>query len=116
MYDRHYRVRRPSEKRFAIVLCIALPIAAGIGEAQSASLSSARVHASVEIEPNERFVYRYIVENGAGSKAAHLSSQVAQARTLRWISTDTAARHVTETLQAARASLARKELDAARTP
>ena len=255
-----------------VVFCIALPIAAGTGEAQSGSLFGARVHGSVEIEPNDRFVYRYTVENGAGSKAgisrmiidislragatmppaaglthgagyfaesapgrgsknvralpvglsapqpgwrttagadaaarwvaashanvvvqkqrlsgfsivstgppglrrftlvpyidpdaapvtepgddpgeldryrqefdqyvesqsvtgitlgptalvngtadgvlAHLSSEVAQARTLRWITTDTAARHVTETLQAARASLARKELDAAAT-
>jgi hypothetical protein len=56
--------------RLAVVLLgLTVPIAAGIGEAQSRSLSGARVHASVQIEPNDVFVYRYTVENGAGSTA-----------------------------------------------
>jgi len=43
---------------------------------------------------------------------ANLASQVAQARTLRWISNDTMARNVTDKLQAARTAIARSELDA----
>jgi hypothetical protein len=44
---------------------------------------------------------------------AHLASQVAQARTQRWISNDTMARNVTAKLQAARTAIARSDRDAA---
>src|SRR5215510_2409123 len=44
---------------------------------------------------------------------ANLASQVAQARTLRWISNDTMARSVTDKLQAARTAIARSQVDAA---
>ena len=43
---------------------------------------------------------------------ANLASQVAQARTLRWISNDTMARNVTDKLQAARTAIARSDVDA----
>ena len=43
---------------------------------------------------------------------AHLASQVALARTLRWISNDTMARNVTDKLQAARTAIARSDVDA----
>lgn len=43
---------------------------------------------------------------------ANLVSQVAQARTLRWISNDAMARNVTDKLQAARTAIARSQLDA----
>ena len=42
---------------------------------------------------------------------ANLASQVVQARSLRWISSDTIARHLTEQLQAARAAIVRRQLD-----
>jgi hypothetical protein len=42
----------------------------GIGLAQSSSLSGARVHASVEIDSRDVFIYRYALENGAASTAA----------------------------------------------
>ena len=42
---------------------------------------------------------------------ASLASQVAQARTLRWISNDAMTRNVTDKLQAARAAIARNQLD-----
>jgi hypothetical protein len=44
---------------------------------------------------------------------ANLASQVAQARSLRWISTDAAARSLTDKLQAARAAVAKKQTDVA---
>ena len=57
-------------KRLAIVLmAINVPIAPCIARAQSPSLSAARLHASVEIDSRGVFVYRYTVENGAGSSA-----------------------------------------------
>ena len=57
-------------RRLVIVLmAISVPIAPRIGRAQSSPLSAARLHASVEIDPHEVFVYRYTVENGAGSTA-----------------------------------------------
>ena len=57
-------------RRLAIVLmAISLPIAPSAERAQSPSLSAARLHASVEIGPHDVFVYRYTVENGAGSTA-----------------------------------------------
>lgn len=43
---------------------------------------------------------------------ANLASQVAQARTERWISNDTMARNVTDKLQAAGAAIARNDVDA----
>jgi hypothetical protein len=43
---------------------------------------------------------------------ANLASQVAQARTLRWISTDAMTRNVIDKLQAARTAIARSQLDA----
>ena len=42
---------------------------------------------------------------------ANLAKEVAQARTLRWISSDASAQHITERLQAARAAISRKQLD-----
>ena len=42
---------------------------------------------------------------------ANLASQVAQARTLRWISNDAMTRNVTDKLQAARAAIARSQMD-----
>jgi hypothetical protein len=45
---------------------------------------------------------------------ANLASQVAQARALRWISSDAMARNVTDKLQAARAAIARSQVDASR--
>jgi hypothetical protein len=57
-------------RRLAIVLmAISVPIAPRIGRAQPPSLSAARLHASVELDPRGVFVYRYTVENGAGSTA-----------------------------------------------
>ena len=55
--------------RRLVVLALIVQIVSSIGEAQSRSLSGARVHVSVQIEPNDLFVYRYTVENGAGSTA-----------------------------------------------
>ena len=49
----------------------------------------------------------------ADSLLANLAKEVAQARALRWISNDASARHITENLQAARAAISRKQLDAA---
>jgi hypothetical protein len=43
---------------------------------------------------------------------ANLASQVAQARTLRWISNDAMTRNVTDKLQAARTAIARSQVDA----
>jgi hypothetical protein len=43
---------------------------------------------------------------------ANLDSQVAQARTLRWISNDAMTRNVTDKLQAARTAIARSQVDA----
>ena len=53
-------------RRLAIVLmAISVPIASRIGRAESPRLSAARLHASVEIDPHDVFVYRYTVDNGA---------------------------------------------------
>ena len=43
---------------------------------------------------------------------ANLASQVAQARTLRWISNDALTRNLTDKLQSARAAIARSQVDA----
>ena len=43
---------------------------------------------------------------------ANLASQVAQARTLRWISNDAMTRNVTDKLQAARTAITRSQVDA----
>jgi hypothetical protein len=57
-------------RRLAIVLmAISVPIAPHMGRAQSPSLSAARLHASVELDAHDVFVYRYTIENGAGSTA-----------------------------------------------
>jgi hypothetical protein len=53
-----------------VLMAISVPMAPRIGRAQPASLSAARLHAAVEIDPHGVFVYRYTVENGAGSTAA----------------------------------------------
>ena len=45
---------------------------------------------------------------------ANLAGQVAQARTLRWISNDAMTRNVTDKLQAARTAIARSQVDASR--
>jgi hypothetical protein len=45
---------------------------------------------------------------------ANLASQVAEARTLRWISNDAMTRNVTEKLQAARTSIGQNQVDASR--
>jgi hypothetical protein len=45
---------------------------------------------------------------------ANLASQVAQARTLRWISNDAMTRNVNDKLQAARTAIARSQVDASR--
>ena len=45
---------------------------------------------------------------------ANLASQVAQARTLRWISNDAMARNVTDKLQSARKAIGQKQVDASR--
>lgn len=52
-----------------VLMAIGVPIATRLGRAQSPSLSAARVHVSVEIDPHDVFVYRYTIENGAGSTA-----------------------------------------------
>ena len=52
-----------------VSLALGVLIVGGIGEAQSRLLSAARVHVSVQMEQNDLFVYRYTVENGAGSTA-----------------------------------------------
>jgi hypothetical protein len=55
-------------RRLAIVLmAIYVPLSPQIGRAQAPSLSAARLHASVEIDPRGMFVYWYTVDNGAGS-------------------------------------------------
>jgi hypothetical protein len=57
-------------RRLAIVLmAFSVPIGPRVGRTQSLSLSGARLHASVEIDSHDVFVYRYIVENGAASTA-----------------------------------------------
>jgi hypothetical protein len=45
---------------------------------------------------------------------ANLASQVAQARTLRWIANDAMTRNVSDKLQAARGAIARSQVDASR--
>ena len=47
------------------------------------------------------------VARTADAMLATLASQVAQARTLRWISTDAIARNITDKLQAARGAIQR---------
>jgi hypothetical protein len=44
---------------------------------------------------------------------ANLASQVVQARSLRWISSDAVTRSVTEKLQAARAAISRRQFESA---
>jgi len=56
-------------KRLVIALiALGLP-AAGRGQAQPPSLSAARLHVSVERDAGDVFVYRYTLENAAGSNA-----------------------------------------------
>jgi len=55
----------------AIMLtAVTLPTGAGLGRAQSPSLSAPRLQASVEIDSRDVFIYRYVLENGAASTAA----------------------------------------------
>ena len=58
-------------KRLAIVVvAMTLFIGRAIGQAQSApSVSAARLHVSVAMDAGQVFVYRYTIENGAGSNA-----------------------------------------------
>ena len=60
-------------RRLAVIaimlLAVTLPNRQGLGRAQSASLSAPRVHASVEIDSRDLFIYRYALENGAASTA-----------------------------------------------
>jgi hypothetical protein len=53
------------------------------------------------------------VTTTADALLANLASQVAQARSLRWISTDAIARSVAEKLQAARTAISRRQLESA---
>jgi hypothetical protein len=53
------------------------------------------------------------VTRTADALLAALAGQVAQARTLRWISTDAIAREMTDKLQAARAAISRRQPDQA---
>jgi len=50
----------------------------------------------------------------ADASLANLAGQISHARSLRWISTDAAARELTDKLQAARAAIARRQLPSAR--
>jgi hypothetical protein len=49
----------------------------------------------------------------ADALLANLASQVVQARSLRWISSDAIMRSVTKKLQAARAAISRRQLESA---
>ena len=53
-----------------MLMTVTLPIAPGLGRAQSPPLSAARLQATVEIGPRDVFIYRYALENGAASTAA----------------------------------------------
>ena len=58
-------------KRLAIFLmAVCVLMVPRAGRPQSPSLSGARVHASVDFDRHNLFVYRYTLENGAGSTAA----------------------------------------------
>jgi len=50
-----------------VLLGVSVTIAPRTGRAQPQSLSGARIHPSVEIDPRGIFLYRYTVENGAAS-------------------------------------------------
>ena len=52
-----------------VLLAVSLAVAPRMVQAQPQPLSAARLHVSVEIDSQNMFVYRYIVENGAGSTA-----------------------------------------------
>ena len=53
-----------------MLMAVTLPTGAGLGRAQSPSLSAPRLQASVEIDSRDLFIYRYTLENGAASTAA----------------------------------------------
>ena len=53
-----------------MLMAVTLATGAGFGQAQTPSLSAARLQASVEIDPRGIFIYRYALENGAASTAA----------------------------------------------
>jgi hypothetical protein len=58
-------------KRLTIVsMAVCVLMVPRAGRPQSPSLSAARVHASVDFDRHNLFVYRYTLENGAGSTAA----------------------------------------------
>jgi hypothetical protein len=63
--------RYNSMKRLVIVLvAMTVLVSRPVGLAQSApSVSAARLHVSVAMDAGEVFVYRYTIENGAGSNA-----------------------------------------------
>ena len=52
-----------------MLMVVSLPTGRGLGRAQSPSLSTPRLQASVEIDPRDVFIYRYALENGAASTA-----------------------------------------------
>lgn len=56
-------------KRLVIALMALVIPTAGRGQAQPPSLSAARLHVSVARDAGDVFVYRYTLENGAGSNA-----------------------------------------------
>jgi hypothetical protein len=58
---------RPFLAPTIVLIAITLPIATRIGRAQPQQVSAARLHVSVEIDPHGVFLYKYSVENGAGS-------------------------------------------------
>jgi hypothetical protein len=53
-----------------MLVAVTLPIGPSVGRAQSPLLSAPRLHASVEIDSRDVFIYRYALENGAASTAA----------------------------------------------
>ena len=61
-------------RRLAIIalmlMAVTLPTGPALGRAQSPSLSTPRLQASVEIDSRDLFIYRYTLENGAASTAA----------------------------------------------
>jgi hypothetical protein len=60
---------RPMRRPAITLMVIGVLVAPLIGQAQSPSVSDARLHVSVEIDSRGVFVYRYAVENGARSTA-----------------------------------------------
>jgi len=53
-----------------MLMAVTLPAGPGLGQDRSPSLSTPRLHASVEIDARDVFIYRYALENSAASTAA----------------------------------------------